>query len=245
MGTQSNGRFFRIFCNECSQCHGILKDCSSVRDICQRWDRWCMNRDVGMLSSKTNRSVCLNHKADDVIAIYGQCDICLKTKRLKNWLNELVQCKMCKKNICASCDKMKLHKDEKCDEFQRRELEKFNAMDYDYYDSYENGHHFFYSEISDYDYRQHKYIHYHRHEFVSDGYNEQLVDCDRFLIKPVKRLQPSKNRKFVKKSTRKRMKNKSKYKAYWKRQHDKKGNIKYNKRSNRRKEISFLIKSEL
>merc|ERR1712130_399383 len=39
-------------------------------------------------------------------------------------------------------------------------------------------------------------------------------------------------------------KNRRKYKLNWKRQNDKKGNIKYKKRSNRRKDISLMIKNE-
>jgi len=70
--------------------------------------------------------------------------------------------------------------------------------------------------------------------------NEHLIDYN--LIKSS---EPRRNRKFVKKLTQKRMKNKSKYRACRKRKNDKKGNIKYRKRSNRRKEISFIIKNEL
>merc|ERR1712228_359733 len=71
-------------------------------------------------------------------------------------------------------------------------------------------------------------------DFVSDGYNEQLMDCD--FIKNNKERSVKKNENFVKKS-RKRMKNKKKYGAYRRRQHDKKGNVKNNKRSKRQRQI--------
>ena len=48
-----------------------------------------------------------------------------------------------------------------------------------------------------------------------------------------------------KKSSRKRMKNKRKCKSYWKQQNDKEGNVKYNKRSNRGKLFSIMLKNEM
>merc|ERR1719361_223238 len=268
-----NGRYFRVFCSECS-CTDAYggSDYSEYRKLedcrCHKYEEEgsCGNLDLGMLSSETQRIVCLNHK-EDVIAVNGQCDYCFKLMRSKKWINGLKQCNTCQKNICQDCREEGCH--DECEEEQRmkwKKLQKYETDSFYYYDASEYGLYYFqcekaYDEWCDcpwyreydvrrsYDYNVFvsdndaddyvsyvtKYIEI---DFVSDGYNEHLLDYD--FVKSADKTQKNKN--FVKKSSRKRMKNKKKYGSYQKRQLDKRGN---NKRSKRRREIKNIIKNEM
>merc|ERR1712130_1062745 len=156
------------------------------------------------------------------------------TKQSKNWLKELKKCNWCKKNICVRCDKMKLHKNEQCDKYpehQRQMTRVYYWRSYktfEYYDRDECAYYTVYYN-NEYDFK-YCWNNYCKYEYEMDDrmtLNEHLIDYN--LIKSS---EPRRNRKFVKKLTQKR-------------KNDKKGNIKYRKRSNRRKEISFIIKNEL
>merc|ERR1712228_28980 len=230
--TEANGRYFRIFCHKCMDI-SVYFGCSTTLQQCHSYS--CSNYDLGMKSLETKRSICLNH-SDDIIAVNGQCDICLTTKRSKNWFNEVKQCRGCKKNVCMKCDQKRLHKTKKCKEpeLQTRKSGKVINVICDYYDY----------DIADFFMPNHYFSDYSDYYggITSDSSpsptpspppKEQMFDYN--LIKSTGT---------QKKSTRKRMKYKSKYISNWKREHDKKGKIKYNKRSNRRKDVSLIIKSD-
>merc|ERR1712228_828227 len=162
--SEVNGRYFRIFCNECMDGQ-VEKEYYYGNDIYYEYNPIlsqchhdsCNNRDLGMLSLTLERivflslgkkrSVCLN-RSDDIIAINGQCDICLATKRSREWCNECKQCKYCEKNVCIECDQKRLHQKDKWQRCKEPELQTikvicnyyqdgWNSDDYsDFYDSW-------------------------------------------------------------------------------------------------------------
>merc|ERR1719242_981490 len=99
-----------------------------------------------MKSSEARDIICLNHK-EDIIAVHGQCDYCHKLMKSKDWLDELKQCKTCKKNICQNCREDGCHFE--CEEEKRIEMAKKRAYETEwfcYYDAKEDGYYYFESE---------------------------------------------------------------------------------------------------
>ena len=84
-----------------------------------------------------------------------------------------------------------------------------------------------------------KYIQYKHDDNIEKNevvgtFNQELCDHHSFTFKE----QKNNNSK---KSSRKLCKNKQKRKAFWKKQHDIKGNVKYRKRANKQKLCHFLV----
>ena len=87
-------------------------------------------------------------------------------------------------------------------------------------------------------------------EDSSDGiqFNEKLADCDFIKYRNDRNWNKYDIRgceNYAKKSSRKRKKNKKKKQSYWKRQRDKKGNVKCYKRSKQSKLLSIMLKNDM
>eukprot|EP01084_Bolivina_argentea_P237951 399793_1 len=84
-------------------------------------------------------------------------------------------------------------------------------------------------------------------QFNLFGFNEGLIDY--YFISRNKynnnKLINNQNNNIYKRASRKLVKNKRKKQSFWKRQHDKKGNAKYNKRSNRQKYFNLVVAKRL